>query len=63
MILDQEAVDAYLEIKDLLADIVSEALKEPLARLVTLAAMTQKIWVQPVPRGYGCKLVSRGSPR
>lgn len=56
--LNQAAVDAYLEIKDLLADILGEALKEPLSSLVTLAAMAQKVWVQAVSRGYGCKLVS-----
>lgn len=56
--LNQAAVDAYLEIKDLLADILGEALKEPLSTLVTLAAMAQKVWVQAVSRGYGCKLVS-----
>ncbi|MFI9809459.1 hypothetical protein ACIHEJ_34800 [Streptomyces sp. NPDC052301] len=56
--LNQAAVDAYLEIKDLLADILGEVLKEPLSSLVTLAAMAQKVWVQAVSRGYGCKLVS-----
>ncbi|MFE7842547.1 hypothetical protein ACFU53_42745 [Streptomyces sp. NPDC057474] len=56
--LNQAAVDAYLEIKDHLADILGEALKEPLSSLVTLAAMAQKVWVQAVSRGYGCKLVS-----
>jgi hypothetical protein len=56
--LNQAAVDAYLEIKDLLADVIGEFLKEPLATLVALAAIAQKVWVQAVSRGYGCKLVS-----
>ncbi|WP_331720508.1 hypothetical protein OG851_42835 (plasmid) [Streptomyces sp. NBC_00161] len=56
--LNQAAVDAYLEIKDLIADVLSETLKEPLSTLVTLAAMAQKAWVQAVSKGYGCKLVS-----
>ncbi|MBT1187417.1 hypothetical protein HET69_26320 [Streptomyces sp. CJ_13] len=37
--LTQEAVEKYLEIKDLLADILSEAVKEPLSSLITLAAL------------------------
>ncbi|MEV3933572.1 hypothetical protein [Streptomyces sp. NPDC049944] len=58
LFLNQEAVDAYLEIKDLIADVLGEVLKEPLATLVAVAAMAQKVWVQAVSRGYGCKLVS-----
>ncbi|MEU9198139.1 hypothetical protein [Streptomyces hundungensis] len=56
--MNQEAVDAYLEIKDLIADIIGEFLKEPLSSLVALAAMAQKLWVQAVAQGHGCKLVS-----
>lgn len=56
--MNQEAVDAYLDIKDLIKDIIGEFLKEPLKSLVALAAMAQKLWVQAVSRGHGCKLVS-----
>ncbi|MFI5945578.1 hypothetical protein ACIBCB_35775 [Streptomyces uncialis] len=56
--LNQEAVDLYLDIKDLIADILGEVLKEPLSTLVAVAAMVQKAWVQSVSGGYGCKLVS-----
>ncbi|MET9694713.1 hypothetical protein ABZY81_41020 [Streptomyces sp. NPDC006514] len=56
--LNQPAVDNYLEIKDLIAEVLSEALKEPLSTMVTWAAMAQKLWVEAVSRGYGCKLVS-----
>ncbi|MFI8883761.1 hypothetical protein [Streptomyces sp. NPDC053813] len=58
LILNQEAVDAYLDIKDAIADVLGEILKEPLSSLVAVAAMAQKLWVQAVSRGYGCKLVS-----
>lgn len=58
IVMNQEAVDAYLEIKDLIADVLGAILKEPLSSLVALAAMAQKVWVQAVSRGYGCKLVS-----
>ncbi|MCX4674147.1 hypothetical protein OG413_02245 [Streptomyces sp. NBC_01433] len=58
LILNQQAVDAYLEIKDLIADILGEVVKEPLSSLVAVAAMAQKVWVEAVSRGYGCKLVS-----
>ncbi|CAM5335305.1 hypothetical protein SALBM135S_05593 [Streptomyces alboniger] len=56
--LNQEAVDTYLEIKDLIVDVLGEALKEPLASLVAVAALAQKTWVQAISNGYGCKLVS-----
>ncbi|GAA2634066.1 hypothetical protein GCM10010425_38520 [Streptomyces spororaveus] len=56
--LNQEAVDKYLELKDHLADALGEVLKEPLSSLVAVAALAQKVWVQSVSRGYGCKLVS-----
>ncbi|WP_329107146.1 hypothetical protein [Streptomyces sp. NBC_01439] len=56
--LNQEAVDKYLELKDHLADALGEILKEPLSSLVAVAALAQKVWVQAVSRGYGCKLVS-----